>query len=132
MERGLLWLPLLLLFGWLAWIGRKEYQQIEAYRVWAEQFERSKYDIYAILGQKNLELTWGKPFRGDRPESMETLNLATVDSIRLLTNQPRVEAAIEFSFTNPEQQNIIIPFTEVSLAQEWTEYLQTLLNNSQN
>lgn len=122
MERGLLWLPLLILFGWLAWAGWNEYQKIEAYRHWAKEFERSKYDIYAVLGQKNLELTWGKPAR-DRPRELKTFSLTQVNSIQ------QKEAVIEFSFTNSEEI-VTIPFTEVSLAQEWTEYLQNLLNNA--
>ncbi len=61
MERGLIWLPLLGLFIWLAWQGRNEFQKVEAYQNWAKQFEKSKYDIYAVLGQNGNELTWGKP-----------------------------------------------------------------------
>ena len=45
MERGLLWLPLLGIFIWLSWAGWNEYQKLEAYRAWAESFEKSKYDI---------------------------------------------------------------------------------------
>lgn len=52
MEHGLLWLPLLAAFFWLAWQGSQEYQKIEAYRTWAEQFDKAKYDIYAVLGKK--------------------------------------------------------------------------------
>ncbi|ELR98344.1 hypothetical protein [Gloeocapsa sp. PCC 73106] len=129
MERGLLWLPLLILFGWLTWAGWNEYQKIEAYRQWAQAFERSKYDIYAVLGQKNLEITWGKPGR-DRPRELQTFSLTQVNSIRLFEPQSRQEAAIEFSFLNPEKV-VIIPFTEVSLAQEWTEYLENLRNHGQ-
>lgn len=52
MERGLLWLPLLVLFFWLAWSGKKEYDKVQAYQAWAEQFDKSKYDIYSVLGKK--------------------------------------------------------------------------------
>ncbi len=52
MTRGLIWLPLLAIFIGLAWAGWNEYQKLEAYRAWAEQFDRAKYDIYAVLGQK--------------------------------------------------------------------------------
>jgi hypothetical protein len=41
MERGLLWTPLLILFIWLAWSGWNEYQKVEIYREWAENFESS-------------------------------------------------------------------------------------------
>ncbi|HBY76957.1 MAG TPA: hypothetical protein DEG47_08115, partial [Cyanobacteria bacterium UBA11148] len=86
MERGLLWLPLLAVFSWLAWSGWNEYQKVEAYRHWAQQFDRAKYDIYAVLGQKNSELTWGKPTRSE-PINLETFSLQDVDSIRLLVDK---------------------------------------------
>ena len=63
MERGLLWLPLLVAFFGLAWSGWNEYQKIEFYKQWAEKFERHKYDIYAVLGQQGDRLTWGQPTR---------------------------------------------------------------------
>lgn len=59
MERGLLWLPLLAVFIWLAWQGWNEYQKVEAYQNWAKHFERAKYDIYAVLAQNGSNLTWG-------------------------------------------------------------------------
>lgn len=60
MEYGLLWLPLLIIFFWLAWSGKNEYQKLEAYRQWAENFDQTKYDIYAIIGVKQKQITWGK------------------------------------------------------------------------
>jgi hypothetical protein len=66
MERGLMWLPLLALFGWLAWAGWREFQKVEAYEAWAQDFDRHKYDIYAVLGQKDDRLVWGKPTRPNR------------------------------------------------------------------
>ena len=63
MVRGLFWLSLLLVFFLLAWGGWNEYQKVEAYRVWAEDFDQAKYDIYAIIGVKAKEITWGKPGR---------------------------------------------------------------------
>lgn len=132
MERGLLWLVLLAVFIWLAWQGRNEYQKVEAYRNWAQQFERSKYDIYAVLGQKNSNLTWGKP----TPKGLiklETFSLKDVQSIRLIINDQPVEMetppnkgndiALEFSFLDPEA-TVRIPFTEISLAAEWGKHLQ--------
>ena len=50
MERGLLWLPLLAVFFWLAWSGWNEYQKVEAYRRWAADYDKAKYDLYAVLG----------------------------------------------------------------------------------
>ncbi|TVQ46792.1 MAG: hypothetical protein EA365_04535 [Gloeocapsa sp. DLM2.Bin57] len=125
MERGLFWLPLLLLFSWLAWAGWNEYQKVEAYRLWAEEFERSKYDIYAVLGIKNGELTWGKPTRSS-PKDIQTFPLTKVSAITLIANLPKGGASLEFKFQ--DNANIIkIPFTELSLAQQWEEYLQNLL-----
>jgi len=127
MERGLIWLPLLLLFVWLAWAGWNEYQKVEAYRLWAQGFDKSKYDIYTVLGLKNLELTWGKPQR-NTPTNLQTFSLTTVKSIRLLPNQPKGSASIEFNFID-SPDSVTIPFTELSLAEEWSKYLESLLEN---
>ncbi len=134
MEKGLLWLPLLVIFFWLAWTGWNEYQKIEAYRVWAEQYERTKYDIYAVLGQKGRELTWGKPTRSG-PVELNTFSLDEVGEIRLLVNKQPVDlenlpskgsAALEFNLSR-DGIAIQIPFTEISLAAEWRTYLQQQL-----
>jgi hypothetical protein len=131
MERGLLWLPLLVAFIWLAWTGWKEYQKIEAYRIWAEQFDKAKYDIYAVLGQKEGEITWGKPTR-QGPVDLKTFSLKDVQAIRLLVGDRAVDwdnpptkgkTCLEFSLV--EQNNSIqIPFTDISLAAKWGKYLQ--------
>jgi hypothetical protein len=81
MERGLLWLPLLVVFFWLAWSGWNEYQKIESYKRWAEQFERHKYDIYAVLGQKGDRITWGRPTRND-PLDIQTVTFQDMARIR--------------------------------------------------
>ena len=57
MLHGLLWFPLLFFFIWLAGAGWYEFQKLEAYKVWAVQYARAKYDIYAVLGQQGRELT---------------------------------------------------------------------------
>lgn len=132
MERGLLWLPLLAAFIWLAWSGWNEYQKIEAYRNWASQFERAKYDIYAVLGQKNSELTWGKPTRKG-PVELKTFSLKGVESIRLLVDNQSFDLetppakgraiALQFLFKEPTA-SIQVPFTEIPLAVEWGKFLQ--------
>jgi len=135
MERGLLWLPLLALFFWLAWSGWNEYQKVEAYRNWAKQFDRAKYDIYAVLGQKGSDLTWGKPTRSG-PVNLETFSLKDVQSIRLLVDNKPAELAaplsegrpvkaiaLEFLFPEPAA-SFQVPFTEIPLAAEWGKYLQ--------
>lgn len=133
MERGLLWLPLLAAFCWLAWSGWNEYQKIEAYRRWAEQFERAKYDIYAVLGQNGSDLTWGKPTRKE-PVNLETFSLKEVKSINLVVDNQVVDLdqppekgraiALEFKFLKPIDP-VKVPFTEISLAVKWGKYLQS-------
>jgi hypothetical protein len=129
MERGLLWLPLLVIFSWLSWMGWNEYQKIEAYRRWAEQFERAKYDIYSVLGQKGSVLTWGKPTRSG-PVDLQSFSLESVQSLCLLVNEqpvalesPPQKGAAKLQFILIDRA-IAIPFTEVSLAAEWARYLQ--------
>ncbi len=131
MEKGLVWLPLLAVFIGLAWSGWNEYQKVEAYGTWASQFERAKYDIYAVLGQQGSELTWGKPTRKG-PVELETFSLKDVQSIRLLvddqvveleTPPPKGRAALEFLLPEPTA-SIKVPFTEIPLAAEWGKYLQ--------
>jgi hypothetical protein len=132
MERGLLWLPLLAAFIWLAWQGSKEYQKVEAYRTWAEQFERAKYDIYAVLGQKGNNITWGKP-TPKGPIRLETFSLNNVQKIHLLVDDkladtqtpPEKGRQIELEFVFPQPTNSVrVPFTEIPLAAEWGKYLQ--------
>ena len=131
MARGLVWLVLLAVFIWLAWQGRHEYQKVEAYRNWAEQFERAKYDIYAVLGQKGSNLTWGKP-TPQGPIKLETFSLEDVQSICLLVDEQPVEMetppskgrdiVLEFVFS--PVASVRVPFTEIPLAAEWGKYLQ--------
>ncbi|MDV2995006.1 MAG: hypothetical protein N4J56_004660 [Chroococcidiopsis sp. SAG 2025] len=131
MERGLIWLPLLGLFFWLAWQGRNEFQKVEAYQNWAQQFEKSKYDIYAVLGQSGNELTWGKPTRTG-PIDLKTFSLERVQEIRLLVEEkpvaletpPNKGKAIALEFVMQDSQDTVrIPFTEIPIAVEWGKYL---------
>ncbi len=139
MERGLLWLPLLFIFFWLAWQGSREYQKVEAYRVWAEQFDTAKYDIYAVLGQKGKELTWGKP----TPKGLiklETFSLVDVKQIRLLVDEKEVDneslpekgRSIELEFIFSPEKSVRVPFTEVPLAAQWGKHLQKELQRVQS
>jgi len=134
MERGLIWLPLLALFIGLAWVGWQEYQKVEAYRHWAEQFERAKYDIYAVLGQKDDTITWGKPAPSE-PQSLQRFSLQDVTTISLLVNGQAVspnnvpskgQPSLQFTFSSGEM--VEIPFTQISLAVQWMEKLQELAN----
>ncbi|WRH66872.1 MAG: hypothetical protein RSE13_25830 [Planktothrix sp. GU0601_MAG3] len=135
MERGLLWLPLLAVFIGLAWSGWNEYRKLEAYQAWATDFDKAKYDIYAVLGLKEMDLTWGKPTRKG-PINLETFSLKQVESLRLLVENQAVDPnippekgkaiALEFRFTDAAQI-VQIPFTEISLAVRWHKYLQSLI-----
>ena len=135
MERGLMWLPLLAAFIWLTWAGWNEYQKVQAYRQWASQFERAKYDIYAVLGQKGSDLTWGKPTRKE-PIDLQTFSLKNVKIIRLLVDDKSIDLEnlpskgrnilLEFVFSD-SNESIKIPFTEIPLAAEWGKYLQQQL-----
>lgn len=135
MERGLLWLPLLVVFIGLAWSGWNEYQKLEAYQAWATNFDKAKYDIYAVLGLKETDLTWGKPTRKG-PINLETFSLKQVESLGLLVENQAVDPnippekgkaiALEFRFTDTAKI-VQIPFTEISLAVRWYKYLQSLM-----
>lgn len=134
MERGLFWLPLLGLFIWLAWAGWNEYQKLEAYQVWAESFDKAKYDIYAVLGQKGSEIVWGKPTR-QGPANLSSFSLEDVRSLQLLIdgrsadmeNPPDRGKAIALEFVLSDSKTIQIPFTDIVLAARWGKYLQQQL-----
>jgi hypothetical protein len=132
MERGLIWLPLLALFIGLAWAGWHEYQKLESYRVWAEPFDRAKYDIYAVLGQKGDEITWGKPARS-KPIQLESFSLQQVKAIELranhqavdLENPPPKGRQVELEFQLEDRNMPIrIPFTDLGMAVQWTKVLE--------
>jgi hypothetical protein len=131
MVHGLLWLPLLVFFFGLAWIGWKEYQKVEAYQTWAKQFDHAKYDIYAVLGQKGAELTWGLP-TSKGMVNLQTFSLYQVRSLRLLVNgQPltaeppnKGKATLEFELHDPASETITIAFTEPAIAAQWLQHLQ--------
>jgi hypothetical protein len=133
MERGLAWSVLLLVFCWLAWLGWNEYGKIEAYKVWASQFDQAKYDITSVLGEKAGVLTWGKPSRKG-PQNLQALGLADVQELQLqvdgqvitqteLEQLPEQGKKIVLVLQTPDQ-HIEIPFTEIPLAAKWLQYLQ--------
>jgi hypothetical protein len=131
MERGLMWLPLLAIFIWLAWAGWNEYQKVEAYRAWAAQFAKAKYDIYAVLAQEGDNLTWGKPTRSG-PVNLQTVSLKNIQSVRLLVNGAVVDlenppisgSAIVLEFLLQDAPAMQVPFTEIALAARWGKHLQ--------
>lgn len=136
MAHGLIWFPLLILISWLAWSGGNEYRKLEAYRLWAGQFDKAKYDIYAVLGYKEKQITWGKP-TPTGPVNLESFSLKSVNSIRLLVNEQEVDLSslpsegkplLEF-ISGDELASIKIPFTDISLAAQWAKFLEQELHN---
>lgn len=133
MERGLLWLPLLIVFIWLAWTGKKEYQKVETYQLWAQQFDNAKYDIYSVLGKKGDLITWGKPTaKGIINES--TFSIKNITKINVTVKNQVVdldrtpdngEGNLQFILTDNDTINI--PFTDISLAIKWLNYLNKFL-----
>lgn len=131
MERGLLWLPLLIVFIWLAWSGKKEYQKVEAYKLWAEQFDQSKYDIYAVLGKKGDLITWGKP-TSEGIINENTFSLQTIDKIDVTFKNKKVNTLPEngegnLQFLLKDNEVIDIPFTDINLAVKWLNYLHKFI-----
>ncbi|WP_041548465.1 hypothetical protein [Chamaesiphon minutus] len=139
MERGLMWLPLLGAFIWLARAGANEYQKIEAYKRWAVGFDRCKYDIYAVMGLKDRQISWGKPTKAE-PKDLQTFSLDRVKKIQLVVDNKIIDLDnlpnggkrinLQFQLSDPPtagQESIEIPFTEVSMAAEWAEFLNRSL-----
>jgi hypothetical protein len=129
MARGLLWLPLLAAFIGLAWAGWNEFQKLQAYQAWAEEFDRAKYDICAVLGQKGDRLVWGQPHRSG-PRNLQEISLGNATEIRLLVDGnvsnpldppkgKKIELEIFCSDIPPQH----IPFTDIDLAVKWGQAL---------
>jgi hypothetical protein len=131
MAHGLMWFPLLGIFIWLAKAGYDEYHKLEAYKLWAAGFDRAKYDIYAVMGMKEREISWGKPTKA-APKELQTFSLDRVDAIQLvvdnspvdLTVLPSKGKTINIRFQLKDRESIDVPFTEIPLAAEWAKYLQ--------
>ncbi|MEM8504744.1 MAG: hypothetical protein AAF716_16500 [Cyanobacteria bacterium P01_D01_bin.1] len=129
MIRGLLWLPLLAVFIGLTWAGWNEYRKVEVYKQWAAQFERAKFDIYAVLGQQGDQLTWGLPTRRGVVET-ETLNLRQVEQVYIEVNgqkidldQPPKRGRFALGFILKEGKTTSIPFTDGEIARQWFDFL---------
>jgi hypothetical protein len=135
MERGLMWLPLLGAFIWLARAGANEYQKLEAYKRWAVGFDRCKYDIYAVMGLKDREISWGKPTKTE-PKDIQTFSLDRVQQIKLIVDGNQIDLdslptggkKINLQFQFADGAKIVdIPFTEVPMAAEWGKFLNTTM-----
>jgi hypothetical protein len=130
MIHGLLWLPLLALFIGLAWAGWNEYQKLEAYKIWAADFDRTKYDIRSVLGQSGNAIVWGQPDRG-APKNLQTFSLKNVERIQLVVdgevvdplNPPNKGKSIVLEFVRSGEDAVQVPFTQVDLAVQWGQAL---------
>jgi hypothetical protein len=135
MAHGLMWFPLLGIFIWLAKAGYDEYHKLEAYKLWAARFDRAKYDIYAVMGMKEREISWGKPTKA-QPKDLQTFSLDRVDAIQLVVDNSPVDLAalptkgkkINVRFQLKDRDRIDVPFTEIPLAAEWAKYLQKAID----
>lgn len=135
MTEGLVWLALLFVFIGLASFGWIEYRKVEAYRIWAQSFERAKYDIYAVLGQKGKTLTWGKP-TSKGPINLQTCSIDTIATVLVqvdgqcidLENPPGKGKTVQLVLESQEGENpFLIPFTDMTMAVEWAQYLITVI-----
>jgi hypothetical protein len=135
MARGLAWLVFLAIFIGLAGAGWDEFRKLQAYERWATDFDRAKYDIRAILGQKGQQLTWGKPSRQGIKDS-QTILLSAVSAVQLLINgevadplNPPAGKQIELELLCENQENCKIPFTDSAIAIRWGQALTIDLQN---
>ena len=137
MARGLVWLSLLIVITVLFWVGWREYRKVEGYRIWSQQFDKAKYDIYAVMGLKDKQITWGKPtpkgivglenFSLQDVKNIELkLGDRTIDSNNLPTEKIKDTPQLNFNFIE-ENKIIKIPFTELELAAQWQQYLLSLI-----
>lgn len=135
MERGLLWLPLLAFFIGLAWAGAAEYQKVEAYKLWAANFDQAKYDLYSIMGYRHGTITWGKATRKGMVD-LQTVAIAdlahinlevngqTLNDLEHLPEKGKAQLILDYK---QEQAPTKIPFTQIDLAARWVNYLQAFV-----
>lgn len=130
MVRGLMWLPLLAIFIGLAWAGWNEYRKLEAYKLWAQPYERAKYDIYAALGQQGDVLTWGPPTRQGVVEA-SSLDLTEVTQAMVeVNNQPAdvdnlpTKGRFAIGFMLADGGHMSIPFVDGEMAAQWLAFLR--------
>ncbi len=137
MEKGLLWLPLLGLLGWLVWAGRREWQQVEAYRQWAPTVERHKYDRHGVLGQRGDRLFWGAPWRGALPpHHFQEWERETIARVEWVMNgqiwdappeplPPIRNLALRLILRDGSHQDLGFTHANPEIAQNWYRFLQT-------
>ena len=132
-----MWFPLLGVFIGLFIAGSKEFKKVQVYEKWAANFDRSKYDIYAVMGLKNHQITWGKPTsKGVVDETSFDLN--KIETIQLNIDDKTVygeevptsgkKINIVFKSNDINDDSIEIPFTEIGIATDWTRFLNKQLS----
>jgi len=106
---------------------------VDAYQAWAKAFDRAKYDILAVLGQKGDRLVWGKPSRTGVVEVQE-FSLKEITAIEVEVNgniineayPPKTSRSVNLCFQRGDEGPIQVPFTEISLALKWAQALRSL------
>jgi len=111
-------------------------KKIESYKRWSEQFERHKYDIYAVLGQKDDRLTWGKPTRKD-PLDIQTVTFQDIARIRFRIDSkffdekdaefPLNAKKISLELVLKTGEMPSIRFTDIDIAAAWYRFLSDRL-----
>ncbi len=139
-----MWLPLLGIFIWLARAGANEYQKLEAYKRWAVGFDRCKYDIYAVMGLKDREISWGQPHKQE-VKNIQAFSLDRVKQVQLVVDNKPIDLAeyaddldnlpvsgsrpnLRFEFTD-NSEAVDIPFTEIPMASEWANFLRNTIEH---
>ncbi len=133
MAHGLIWSALLLLLVWLTWSGKREYDKLQRYQEWARQFEKSKYDIYAVLGKKGDLLVVGIPTpRGITEE--KTVYLSRLKAVELYWKKQLLSPGQQIPEGGEgllklvlEEETVEVPFTDIKIAARWRDYLSSLV-----
>ena len=90
------------------------------------------------MGRKGERITWGKPTRKGMIE-LESFSLAQVEQISLRVSDRIVNPDLEnlpdqgkpsLEFDLNEQKSLRIPFTDISLAAKWCNYLRKAQENA--
>jgi hypothetical protein len=139
MLHGLLWFPLLFFLVGLTIAGWNEYRKVETYRLWGQDFDQAKYDLYSVIGLGADRLTWGQPSRRG-PENLQSLALNEIQTVTLdldrrrfsldeLRQQPELAdqrfKLIELMIqpAQPTSPAIAIRFTDLALACSWAKQI---------
>lgn len=134
MERGLLWLPLLVLFFWLAWSGKKNMIKFRLIKHGQNNLISPNMTFIQCWGKKGDLITIGIPTNQGIKEqktfslqNLSQLNLLVKNQVVDVDNLPeKGEATLQFSLK--ENQTIDVPFTDINIASQWLKYLKKINN----